>query len=152
MNYPENSIIYFNQGYLTLKNNKKMFHSNYFILGQIIEVLNASEEISCYVCKERKVKIIRPKNEPTIVEFLGLYETIGFIVVRRDSDKHFLNYGCNENRSKLLYSFYKCRISNSFGGTLLIWMEKSFVMVFNQICLVLPVTIRKTRLILLLVC
>lgn len=70
-----------------------MFYSNYFILEQIIEALNAPEDISSYVFKEREVKISRPTYEPATGEFLVLYKTIGFVVVRGDNDKHFLNDG-----------------------------------------------------------
>ena len=45
-----------------------MFYSNYFILEQIIEALNAPEDISSYVFKEREVKISRPRNEPATGE------------------------------------------------------------------------------------
>ena len=97
VNYPENKIIYINQAYLTTKNNKKMYYADYQILGQIIEALNPPEETG---------------------DFLGFYETISFLVVRGDEEEHFLNYGFDENNSKLLYSFYKRRIRNSFGGTM----------------------------------
>ena len=65
-----------------------------------------------------EVKIIRPKYEPTTGEFIGLYETIGFIAVRGDAYEHFLNYGYDKNKCRLLYSFYKRWIPNSFGGTI----------------------------------
>ena len=93
VNYPENSIIYLNQGCLTIKNNKKIFYADYYILGQIIKTLNYPEDIYSYVCREREVKIIRPRYEPTIAEFLGLHKTIGFIAPRGDDNEHFLNYG-----------------------------------------------------------
>ena len=120
VNYLQNSIIYLNQGCLTIESTKKMFYADYLILGQIIEALNAPEHISSYFFKEREVKIVRLRYEPTTGEFLGLYETIGYIVVRGDDNDHFLNYGYDQNKSKLLYSFYKRRIPNYFGGTMLI--------------------------------
>ena len=43
---------------------------------------------------------------------------MGFIVCRRDEEEHFLSYGYHENKSKLLYSFYKRRIPNCFGGAM----------------------------------
>ena len=39
-NYPENSIIYINQAFLTVKNNKKNVLWRLFFLGQIIEAIN----------------------------------------------------------------------------------------------------------------
>ena len=46
-------------------------------------------------------------------KFVGLYKTIGFIVVRGDDN------GYDENKSKLLYLFYKGRIPNPLGGMML---------------------------------
>ena len=74
VNFQENSIIYVNQRYLKIKNNKNMIHADFYILGQIIEALNAPKDISSYVCKKREVKIIRPRYEQTTGEFLGLYK------------------------------------------------------------------------------
>ena len=42
-NYPENSIIHINQGYLTVKNNKTMYYGDHVIIGQIIEAINPPE-------------------------------------------------------------------------------------------------------------
>ena len=86
--YPENFIIYLNQGYLTIKIKQSICYADYYILGQIIEALNAPEDTSSYVRKEREVKIIRPRYKPTTGEFLDLYKTIGFIEVRGDDDEH----------------------------------------------------------------
>ena len=118
VNYPESAILYVNQAYLTIKNYKKIYYADFQIIGQIIEALNPPEDVANYVCKEREVKFVRPRYNPTTGEFFNLYEQIGFLIVRGDEDEHFLNYGFDENKSKLLYSFYKRRIPNSFGGTL----------------------------------
>ena len=33
VNYPENSVIYVNQAYLTVQNSKKMFYVNFYLIG-----------------------------------------------------------------------------------------------------------------------
>ena len=58
--------------------------------------------------------MVRPKYNAETREFLGLYETVGFMVVRRSSDEVFFNYGYDKDRSKVLYSHYRRRIPNSF--------------------------------------
>ena len=119
-NYPENAILYINQAYLTIESNKKIYYADFQIIGQITEALNPPEDVAnYYICKERKVQFGRPRYNPTTGEFLGLYETISFLIVRGNEDEYFLNYGFDENKSKLLYYFYKRRIPNFFwGGTL----------------------------------
>ena len=74
--------------------------------------------MSTYVLKENEVKIVRPKYNPETGEFLGLYETVRFIVVRGSPEEVFFNYGYDKEKSKVLYSHYRRRILNSFSGTI----------------------------------
>lgn len=96
--YPENSISYLNQGYLSIKKNKKMFYADYFVIGQIIEVLKPSENTDAYVCKEKEVKLVRPKYNIATGEFLRLYKTVGFIIVIGDENELFFIYGCDKEK------------------------------------------------------
>ena len=66
VNFPENMLLYINQSYLTVKKYKKIFYYNFFTVGQIMESL----------------KMIRPCYDLETEEFKGLYETIGYLVVR----------------------------------------------------------------------
>ena len=118
VNYPENTILYLNQAYLTVKENKTIYYCDFFVLGQIVEAANPPEDISTYVLKENKVKMIRPKSNAETGEFLGLYETVRFMVVRGSPDEVFFNYGYNKDKSKVLYLDYRRRIPNSFSGTI----------------------------------
>ena len=88
------------------------------MIGQIIEASNPPEKIDTYVCKKNEVKFFHLKNDVSNGEFSRLYETVGFIVVRIDDDEVFFNYRCNKEKTKILYSYYKCRIPNSFNGTI----------------------------------
>ena len=62
--------------------------------------------MSSYVLKENEVRIVRPKCNPETEEFLGLYETVGFMVVRGSPEEVFFNYGYDKDKSKVLYSHY----------------------------------------------
>ena len=109
--------MYINQANLTVKNNKRIFYGDRFLFGQIIKaIINPPENISNYVCKDREVKIYRPCCDIATGQFLSLYETIGYLMVRGDDDEHFLSYGYFEKN--ILYSYHKRRIPNSFVGTL----------------------------------
>ena len=119
VNYSENTILYLNQAYLTVKKNqKKIYYCDFFVLGQIVEAANPPEDISTYVLKANEVKIIRPKYNGETGEFLGLYETVGFMVVRGSPDEVFFNYGYGKDKSKVLYSHYRRKISDSISGTI----------------------------------
>ena len=53
--------MYINQANLTVKNNKRIFYGDRFLLGQIIKaIINPPENISNYVCEDREVKIYKP--------------------------------------------------------------------------------------------
>ena len=70
-----------------------MYYGDHFLLGQIIEAINPPENVANYVCKDREVKHYRSRHDVSTGQFLGLYETIGYLVVRRNDDEHLLNYG-----------------------------------------------------------
>ena len=72
-NYRENSIIYLNQVYLTIKESKSLYYADYYILGQVIERLNPPEDISNCFFQDCRVKIYRPRYDTATGTFLGLY-------------------------------------------------------------------------------
>ena len=88
------------------------------MLGQIIEAMDQSSDIKNYKLKDREVKYFHPKCNNETGKFLGIYETIGFLVVRGDPFEDFLNYGYDKERSKVLYSTFRKKIPNSFSGTM----------------------------------
>ena len=76
------------------------------------------ENINAYICKDREAELGRQKYDISTGEFLGLYETVEFVIVREDSDELFFNYWYNKEKSKVLYSHCRRWIPNSFGGTM----------------------------------
>ena len=114
MNHPVNTLFYINQAYLTVKNNKKIFYCDDFILGQIIESSNPPENILSYTLKENEVPMIRPKYDRSTGQFKGLYETVRVLVVKGPPEEVFLNYGYDQNESKVLYSHHRRKMLSSF--------------------------------------
>ena len=110
VNFPENALIYINQAYLTIYKIKKIFYANYFILGQIIEASNPPKDIKNYELQDREVKHLSPKYSPETGDFQGLYETIGFIVVRGDDDEITTVSTKKGRRSCILRTEEKSRI------------------------------------------
>ena len=80
VNFPKNTLIYLNQSYLTVKENKKIFYRNYFITGQISESSNPPEDVSSHTLKENEVEMVTSRYDLDMSEFKGLYETIGYLV------------------------------------------------------------------------
>ena len=107
-NFQENTLFYLNQSYLTVKKKKKKkkkkFYCDHVIVGQIIELSNLAQDVSSYALKENEVKMFRPRYDPEAGEIKGLYETIGYLVLRDSPKKVVFNYGFDREKSKVLHS------------------------------------------------
>lgn len=86
-------MFYVNQGYQSYKDKKKVYHADYYIIDQINQCLNPPENLSSYEFKEIEAKIYRPRYDTVTGLFLDLYETLGYLIVRGDSDECFFDYG-----------------------------------------------------------
>ena len=67
----------------------------------MVEASNPPQNIDTYDLKGKEVKMVRSKCNAETGEFLGLYETIGFLVVRGNPEDIFLNYGFHKEKSKI---------------------------------------------------
>ena len=81
-NFLENSLVYINQEYLTIKDNRKLFYADYYLIGQSNECANLPEDIEIYVCADKQVKVYCPHYDPLTDHFFGLYEALEHNVVR----------------------------------------------------------------------
>lgn len=81
------------------------------------ECLNTPKYLRNYKCENREVKMYRAKYDTTTGTFKGSCETLGYIMVRGDPQEYFLDHGYFKQNSKILHSYYKKRIQNSFSGT-----------------------------------
>ena len=79
-NLPEKTIFYINQGYLSYKDNKKIYYNDVFILGQITPLLNQPQNIEEYVPKEDEVKILRPKYDIKTGTVLGIESCLSYLL------------------------------------------------------------------------
>ena len=76
------------------------------------------KDIESCELKEGEVKILRPRYNPTIGEFLGIEYAIGIITVCNDPNEQFFDYGYNKENDKVLYCTRKLKIPNSFKTTI----------------------------------
>ena len=111
-----NDLFYVNQAYLSYKDNKKIYYCDTYIIGQVVPLLNHPGDLKNYNLLSNEARIIKLKYDHVSGEFLGLVEGISYLTVR--DDKHFLDYGCNKENSKILYSTQKMKIPNSFYSTI----------------------------------
>ena len=117
-NVPKMTIFYLNQAYLSYKDNKKVYYTDVYIIGQVVSLLNPPEDLKNYQLKSDKTKLIKPKYDPVSGQVLGLSKSLGYLTVRGDEQEHFFDYGFNKENSKILYSTHKMKIPNSFSMTI----------------------------------
>ena len=98
---PEMLVFYINQGYQSFKDNKRVYYANYYILGQVNECMNPPENLKEYQLKENEAVINHLRYDTVTEKFLGLYQILGYLMVRGDSDKFFLDYGYSKQNSKI---------------------------------------------------
>ena len=117
-NLPESTIFYLNQVYLSYKDNKKLYYTDFFIAGQITALLNQPENLEEYTPQESEVKILRSKYDATSGNFLGLENCLAYLTVHGDFQEQFFDYGYSKENSKILYSTHKMKVPNSFSTTI----------------------------------
>ena len=81
------------------------------IVGQVIPVLNPPENLTNFEVESNEAKIIRPRYDVALGQFLGLVETRGYLTVCGDESERFLDFGYLKDNSKILYS--TCKKKNS---------------------------------------
>ena len=116
-NMPKMLVFYINQSYQSFKDEKKVYYADYFILGQVDQCLNPPENLKEYQLKENEAIINHPRYDPVTGQCSRLYETLGYLMVRGDSDEYFLEYVYSKQNSKILHSYHRKRMPNSFSGT-----------------------------------
>ena len=80
-NMPEMTLTYLNQGSTIYKNDQKICYGHYFILGQVMPLADSPSDLSSCELKSNEVKILRPKYNLSDGQFLGLVETLGYLIV-----------------------------------------------------------------------
>ena len=117
-NLPENTIFYANQGYRAMKDRKKCYYNDLYIIGQIMPLAQQPDEVDGCDCKPNEVKILRTLYDLRTGKFLGVKQCVALITVRDDDNEQFFDYGYDEkNDSIRLYSAQKTKIPSSFRST-----------------------------------
>ena len=129
-NIPENTLFYMNQGYIsTVKNGDLAMYIHNFIIGQLLVAANQPEDISTYECKDNETKLLTCVYDLETGTFKGLRLMLAYIIIRGDEDEFFFSYGYNKTKSKILYSYMKQQIPDTFIAT---GFNKHFKEVVNE--------------------
>ena len=89
VNFPENTLVYPNQGNITPVRRDLAVYLDYVILEQLIPAMNSPENIDEYECLPNEVKMVIPLYNADTGEFLGLEKRLASIMVRGDQNEAF---------------------------------------------------------------
>ena len=117
-NFPKNAVVYINQAYLTVKDRDVMIYCDYSILGQIVAFRSPPENIDEAIKNDKKlVKIFTPMYDNATGQFLGVKESVGYIMLRTEAEETFLTYGLSSEHSGILFCYSKQPMPNIFRCT-----------------------------------
>ena len=124
---PENTVFYVNQGYSAMKDGKKCYYNDLYIIGQIMPLAQHPDDVELYQCVPNEVKILRVLYDLQTGIFLGVKQCVALITVRNNDNEQFFDCGYDEkNDSTRLYSTQKTKIPSSFRSTCFSFLKNQF--------------------------
>ena len=118
-NFPENTLVYINNGSLTPVKGGHAIFFEYVILAKILPMANSPSNIDLdnhkYLVKE--VLIFTPLYNAENGLYRGLKKRLGNIILRGDLNETFFSHGFNKEMSKVLYCTQKQPLPTIFQGT-----------------------------------
>ena len=105
-NFPENTLVYINQGSISQMKDGEAIYLEYVVLGQIMPVANLDPAINFdkYEFKEDECLLYVPLYNTENDLFRGLGKRLGYITLRGDKNETFYSYGYDNEKSKLLFA------------------------------------------------
>ena len=118
-NFPENTLVYVNQGSISPVKDGEAIYLEYVVLGQIMPVANPdpSIDLDTYKFKENECLLYVPLYNKENGLYRGLSKKLGYITLRGDKNETFYSYGYDKERSRLLYCSMKQPIPNIYFCT-----------------------------------
>ena len=119
-NFPENTLVYINQGTVSLvKGGDKAIYLDFVVVGQIMPSANVDPKIDFdkYEYKANEVMLYVPVYNTTTGLYGGLKKKLAYITLRGDPKERFWSYGFCKEKSSLLYCTMKKPMPNIFNCT-----------------------------------
>ena len=119
-NFPELTLVYINQGQVSLVNGgEQAIYLEYIICGQIMPIANPDPSINLDTHKfeENQVFIYVPVYNISTGLYDGLKKMLGHITLRGDEGERYYSYGFSKEKSSVLYCSVKDPLPNIFHCT-----------------------------------
>ena len=111
--FPENSLLYLNQAYISSKDGDPIIYCDYVVLGQLLILKNpeGNEPIN-----SSHVKLYSPYYGREQGRFLGIKETLAYIMIRGYENETFYTYRFDPKKPSILYCYSRQLMPNIFKG------------------------------------
>ena len=119
-NSPENTLVYVNQGSVSLvKGGGQAIYLEFVVIGQLMPVANPDPSINLetHVFKEDEALLYVPIYNKATGMYGGLTKKLAHITLRGDANERFFSYGYSKEKSTLLYCTMKHPLPNIFHCT-----------------------------------
>ena len=132
-NFPENTLVYVNNGSITTVKGGHAMDLEFVIIGPIspMENLPPNIDFDKYDYKENEVLIFTPIYNTKNGLYRGLTKKLGYITLRGDQNESFYSYGFDKQNSKVLFCTVKQPLPNIFQCTSF-KKHSTFLMTQNQ--------------------
>ena len=118
MGFPENALIYINQAYLSSKDGEPVVYCDYVIVGQLITLKSFPDDLDSAVRNGRSlVKMYAPDYYHKSGKFLGVKESLAYIMLRNEEQGTFFSCGFSAEHASILYCYSRQSMPNVFKGT-----------------------------------
>ena len=118
-NFPENILVYINQGSITTVKGGHAMYLEFVIISQLMPVANPDPKIDLekHEFKEHEALLFVPVYNTLTGMYGGLTKKLTHITLRRDANERFCYYGYSKEKSTLLYCVNRQPLPNIFHCT-----------------------------------
>ena len=115
-NFPENTLVYVNNGSVTPVKGGHAMHFEFVILAQILPMANLPPGIDLdkHNYKDNEVLVFTPLYNTQNSLCRSLTKKLGYITFRGDANESFYSYGFDKQNSKVLFCTTKQTLPNIF--------------------------------------
>ena len=116
--FPENALIYINQAYLSSTDGEPVVYCDYAIVGKLITLKSLPDDLDSAVRNDRSlVKMYAPDYDHKSGKFLGVKESLAYIMLRNEEQETFFTHGFSAEHASILYCYSRQSLPNVFKGT-----------------------------------
>ena len=114
--FPENTLVYINQAYLSTKDGEPIVHCDYSVIGQLVPMKNSPDDFDLE-SNRNYLKMYAPDYDHQTGKFLGIKENLAYIMLRNEERETFFTYGFDSEHASILFGYSGQCMPNVFKGT-----------------------------------